>query len=159
VLNSQSVSFSGMPVGLNIVSASDGLPVSFLEENGRYEYELDSPQYSLKEISGVLSHSRISHDNERGVIEPGNYVGLLKLELFDKTTDSKVSETYVNGRSTKLGYDEEYRSMLEDIADRCADFLLQIDSPVDAPLDFNAKIHAGFFTVYREPPVPPLRAK
>ena len=104
--------------------------LSSLNENGRYEYELDSPLYSLKEVSGVLSHSRISHNNERGVIEPGNYVGLLKLELLDKT-GAKAAETYVDVRSTKLGYEDEYRSMLEDIADRCADFLLQIDSPVD----------------------------
>jgi hypothetical protein len=45
--------------------------LSSLKENGRYEYELDSPLYSLREIPGVLSHSRISHDNERGLIEPG----------------------------------------------------------------------------------------
>jgi predicted component of viral defense system (DUF524 family) len=104
--------------------------VSSLKENGRYEYELDSPLYSLKEVSGVLSHSRISHDNERGVIEPGNYVGLLKLELRDKT-GVKAAETYVEVHSTKLNYQSEYRSMLEDIADRCADFLLQLESPVD----------------------------
>lgn len=103
---------------------------SSLKESGRYEYELDSPLYSLKEISGILSHSRISHDNERGLIEPGNYVGLLKLELHDKT-GTKVAEMYVDVCSTKLNYQSEYRSMLEDIADRCADFLLQLESPVD----------------------------
>ncbi|MCU0858696.1 MAG: DUF2357 domain-containing protein [Pontiellaceae bacterium] len=128
--NSPSVVFPDTTVGLKMVSAATGEPVSFLNENGRYEYELDSPLYSLKEVSGVLSHSRISHDNERGVIEPGNYVGLLKLELRDKT-GVKVSETYVDVQSTKLTYDSEYRSMLEDIADRCADFLLQVDSPVE----------------------------
>jgi hypothetical protein len=100
--------------------------LSSLNENGRYEYELDSPLYSLKEVSGVLSHSRISHNNERGLIEPGNYVGLLKLQLLDKT-GAKAAETYVDVRSTKLGYEDEYRSMLEDIADRCADFLLHGD--------------------------------
>jgi predicted component of viral defense system (DUF524 family) len=102
-----------------------------LQENGRYEYELDTSGFSLREKSRVISHSRISHDNERGLIEPGNYVGLLKLELLDKSTEEPVSKTYVEVCSTKLGYEDEYRSMLEDIADRCADFLLQIDSPVD----------------------------
>jgi hypothetical protein len=114
--------------------------VSSLKETGRYEYELDSPLYSLKEISGVLSHSRISHDNERGVIEPGNYVGLLKLELRDKT-GVKAAETYVEVHSTKLNYQSEYRSMLEDIADRCADFLLQLESPVDQQFVPDDEVH------------------
>ena len=30
-----------------------------LYENGRYEYELDSSEYSLKEKSGVIRRSRI----------------------------------------------------------------------------------------------------
>jgi len=102
-----------------------------LQENGRYEYELASPEYSLRKVPSVISHSRISHDNERGLIEPGNYVGLLKLELLDKSNDETVSKVYVEVCSTKLNYQDEYRAMLEDIADRCADFLLQIDSPVD----------------------------
>jgi predicted component of viral defense system (DUF524 family) len=128
--NSPSVVFPGTAFGLRVVSVRTGEPVSFLEENGRYEYELDSPAYSLKEVPRVISHSRISHDNERGLIEPGNYVGLLKLQLCDRT-GGKVAETYVEVQSTKLNYQSEYRSMLEDIADRCADFLLQIESPVD----------------------------
>ncbi len=72
--------------------------LSSLNENGRYEYELDSPLYSLKETPRVISHSRILHDKERGLIEPGNYVGLLKLELLDKT-GAKAAETYVDVRA------------------------------------------------------------
>ncbi len=102
-----------------------------LHENGRYEYELDSPDYRLKEKSGIIRRSRIDHDKERGSIEPGNYVGLLKLELLDKETGDAVAETHIDVRSTKLNYEDEYRSMLEDIADRCADFLLQLESPVE----------------------------
>ncbi|MDZ8118199.1 DUF2357 domain-containing protein [Pontiella agarivorans] len=108
--------------------------ITSLTENGRYEYELDSPRFSLKEVPRVITHSRIHHDNERGRIEPGNYVGLLKLELLDKETGVTVSTTHIDIRSTKLGYEDEYRSMLENIADRCADFLLQLESPVEQPL-------------------------
>ncbi len=102
-----------------------------LQENGRYEYELDSPQFSLNENGRIIAHSRIERANERGTIEPGNYVGLLKLELLDKMTREIVSKEYVEVYSTKLDYEDEYRSMLEDIADRCADFLLQIESPIE----------------------------
>jgi len=45
-----------------------------LHESGRYEYELDSLDYRLKEKSGIIRRSRIDHDRERGSIEPGNYV-------------------------------------------------------------------------------------
>jgi predicted component of viral defense system (DUF524 family) len=135
-----SVVFPGTSVGLKAVSVRTGEQVSFFEENGRYEYELNSPLYSLKEISGVLSHSRILHNTERGLIEPGNYVGLLKLELRDKT-GVKAAETYVDVQSTKLNYQSEYRSMLEDIADRCADFLLQIDSPVEQFLKADDEVN------------------
>ncbi len=102
-----------------------------LFENGRYEYELDSPDFSLQEIPGVIRHSRIQQDGERGLIEPGNYVGLLKLTLLERSTGVKVAETHVDVCSRKLSYESEYRKMLEDIADRCADFLLQLESPVE----------------------------
>ncbi|VGO16868.1 hypothetical protein PDESU_05460 [Pontiella desulfatans] len=134
MVNKAAVVFPGTPVGLRIVSARTGEPVVSLTENGRYEYELDSASYSVKEIAGVLSHSRIAHDSERGLIEPGNYVGLLKLELEEQATGETVSGMHIDVRSTKLGYEDEYRSMLENIADRCADFLLQLESPVDQPL-------------------------
>jgi len=102
-----------------------------LLENGRYEYELSSPEFSLREVPGVIRHSRILQACERGTIEPGNYVGLLKLALVEKGSGTAVAETHVDVRSRKLGYEDEYRSMLEDLADRCSDFLLQLESPVE----------------------------
>ena len=68
--------------------------ISELKENGHYEYELDSCKYSLKEKSRVIKRSRISDGNERGFIDPGNYVGLLNLELIDKATEKTVSKTH-----------------------------------------------------------------
>ena len=126
-----SIVFPEMSVGLKIVSADTGEQVSSLEENGRYEYEVLSATHKLKKKNGIIRRSRIADGNDRGSIEPGNYVGLLKLALIDKSNDETVSKAYVEVCSTKLGYEDEYRSMLEDIADRCADFLLQIESPVD----------------------------
>jgi len=99
-----SVVFPGTTIGVKMVSVRTGEQVSFFEENGRYEDELNQAGYSLRKVDGIISHSRISHDNERGVIEPGNYVGLLKLQLLDKT-GAKIAETYVDVRSTKLGYE------------------------------------------------------
>jgi len=126
-----SVVFPDMSVGLKIVSAHTGKQVSSLQENGRYEYEVLSATHKLKKKNGIIRRSQIADGNDRGTMEPGNYVGLLKLELLDRSTDETVSKTYVDVCSTKLNYKDEYRSMLEDIADRCADFLLQLESPVD----------------------------
>jgi predicted component of viral defense system (DUF524 family) len=125
------VCFPGTIVGIKIFSARSDVPSTFLEENGRYEYELDSTAYSLNEVPGIITHSRISHAKEQGLIEPGNYVGLLKVELRDKSTEKKADETYLEVRSRKLEYDSEYRVMLEDITSRCADFLLQLESPAE----------------------------
>lgn len=102
-----------------------------MSENGRYEYELASSLFSLRQVPGIVARSRIRQDRERGSIEPGNYVGLLKLDLLDKVTEGSVASAFVEVRSRKLAYESEYRSMLEDIADRCADFLLQLESPVE----------------------------
>lgn len=102
-----------------------------LKESCRYEYELEMPGYSLREVPGVLAHSRIKHDRERGLIEPGNFVGLLKLELMGMDGGHTLAEAHVQVRSTKLRYEDEYRAMLEDIAEKCADFLMQLDSPVE----------------------------
>jgi predicted component of viral defense system (DUF524 family) len=116
------------PISLSIFGAESG---GALFENGRYEYELDSSGFSLREVPGVIRHSRILQACERGTIEPGNYVGLLKLALVEKGSGTAVAETHVDVRSRKLGYEDEYRSMLEDLADRCSDFLLQLESPVE----------------------------
>lgn len=116
--------------GVKIVSALTGELVSSLEENGRYEYEVISSSYTLEEKPGIIRRSQFADGNDRGSIEPGNYVGLLKLSLLERGSENKLSK-YIDVRSTKLNYESEYRSMLEDIADRCADFLLQLESPVE----------------------------
>ncbi len=127
---SLSLIFPDIDVGLKIISSRTGEQVDVLEENGRYEYVVLSATYSLNKKSGIIRPSLMADTKARGVIEPGNYVGLLKLELLDRD-GKRVSEDHIDVRSTKLNYEDEYRSMLEDIADRCADFLLQLESPVD----------------------------
>jgi hypothetical protein len=102
--NDPSILFLGISVGLKIVSADTGELVSLLKENGRYEYEVLSGGHFLKEKSGIIRRSRIADGNDRGSVEPGNYVGLLKLELVDKESEETVSKTHVEVCSTKLGY-------------------------------------------------------
>lgn len=124
---------------IRIAGADDG----YLQENGRYEYTLDSEKYTLKDIPGVLSHSKIKDKHDRGLIEPGNYVGTLRLVLLDRQSNGIVSDALVPIRSRKLGYDVEYRFMLEDIADRCADFLLQLESPTEILLKPDSTVDSA----------------
>ena len=120
------------PVGVTLrVVSKVGTDVSTLEENGRYEYEVLSEEYKLKEKIGIITSHPIAKKRDGGTIEPKSFVGLLKLVLLEKASGETVAETYIDVRSKKLEYETEYRTMLEDIANRCADFLLQLESPVD----------------------------
>jgi hypothetical protein len=121
--------FPEVDVTLKIVSSRDGNAVTCLGEHGRYEYELDSRSHNLRELPGLVVPSRISRSCGCGVITPGNYVGLFKLTLIENSSGSAVSHLYIDVRSQKLDYESEYRTMLEDIAERCSDLLIQIDSP------------------------------
>ncbi len=112
---------------IKIAGAEDGA----LFENGRYEYELDHEPFYLKEIPGVLTHSKIQGECDRGLIEPGSYVGTLRLTLLERHSRNPLADALLPVKSRKLQYDTEYRFMLEDIADRCADFLLQLESPAE----------------------------
>ncbi|WDE97533.1 DUF2357 domain-containing protein [Lentisphaera profundi] len=98
-----------------------------LIEGRRYEYELPK-SYRLKPQSGVIRPSRST--TNRGLIEPGIFVGLLKLTLLDKS-GVELALTHVDVQSTKIDYQTEYQTMLGDITEYCTDLLVQLDSPVE----------------------------
>ena len=120
-------------VGLQIFSLNDKefnteeSPVQ-LSEGKRYEYNLLDNDYSLKEKSRVISRSRTTTSS--GLIEPRNYVGLLKLTLVNKE-EKEVSSAYIDVKSSKINYLTEYQTMLGDITDVCTDLLMQLESPAE----------------------------
>jgi hypothetical protein len=65
-VNSPSVIFSGTTVGLKIVSAHTGAWVRALEENGRFEFEMLSPGYTLRGKAGIIMRSRRLGEVVRG---------------------------------------------------------------------------------------------
>lgn len=103
--NNPSIIFPDTALGLKIISAQTGEQVSWLEENGRYEYEVLAEGYVLEGRSGIIIPSRIAAENGRvtGTIEPGNYVGLLKLSLCEKATAKKHSTHIIGFSSTFEG--------------------------------------------------------
>lgn len=98
-----------------------------LMECCNYEYEI-SQGYQLKEIPGVVNHSK-RKGPPGGRITTGNYTGTLLLDIIDK--DGIFCITYpLEVRSIKTSYREDYRAMLEDIAEKCTDLLMLHSSPV-----------------------------
>lgn len=124
-----SILFPGTGVGVLVIDSINGESVKELHEGRRYEYELNEADYALMPVAGIVEPFRIRKGNDRGWIAPGNFVGLLELRLSDGRGKA-VDRCGIEVRSTKLDYQTEYRYMLEDIAVRCADFLLQLESPV-----------------------------
>lgn len=119
-------------------------------ESGSYGYYFNNSHYQLKPIPGIVTHSR-GKDVRGGRITPRICIGTLNLEIFEKSDPESVVDTAeLEVLSVKLDIHEDaevldehyrinFRSMLEDIAGKCSDLLLQINSPVSqrfAP-DFN----------------------
>jgi predicted component of viral defense system (DUF524 family) len=98
-----------------------------LQEGSGYEYGING-NYQLKEIPGVILHSR-RDGAPGGRITPGNYTGKLPVEIIDDTGE-KIREFAFEVRSIKSSYRQDYKLMLEDIAEKCTDLLMLHSSPV-----------------------------
>lgn len=106
-----------------------------LREGLSYEYELtgSEPGLHLQE-SEVVTRSSILNDSieiDRGRIIPGSHTGLLPLILEDQSY-SRLSSIPIEVQSSKLSYREEYRQMMNFIADKCIGILMDIRSPSEA---------------------------
>jgi predicted component of viral defense system (DUF524 family) len=109
-----------------------------IKEGCSYQYKLNSEDYRLVEKLPVITISKF-HPNE-GRIYPNIYVGTLALEILKPPASEPCGVEYIEVLATKLGdsfdtdvdedYLTNYKSMLEDIASRCSDLLMQINSPI-----------------------------
>lgn len=104
-------------------------PFFRLREGTSYEYRLESDRFTLGH-SNLIFPSRMPGEQHRGRIDTGIFVGLLTLQLLEVDSGKCVAETDVEIRSRKLNYERDYRYMLEDIADRCCELLMELRSPV-----------------------------
>lgn len=93
-----------------------------LRERERYEYEIADVRYVLAEDSCVTRSRSAPH---RGFIETGDFCGCLPLRICRLEDESNILGVgLVEVRSVKLEYREDYRTMLEAIAKRSAELLL-----------------------------------
>jgi predicted component of viral defense system (DUF524 family) len=97
-----------------------------LLEGATYEYELRGHQAGARLRGGVFRRSRLSERGiERGIIEPGTNTGLLPV-ILESEDGSPLAQTLLEVRSSKLDYRQHYREMLNYIAERTVDLLLEI---------------------------------
>ncbi|MCU7551588.1 DUF2357 domain-containing protein [Chitinophagaceae bacterium LB-8] len=113
-------------------------------EGHTYEYAIEEG-YVFEEINGILTQSK--KRNNQGRINPCIYVGTLSLNVLEEKSRQKVSEVKLEVRSVKSAYRSDYRTMLEDITERCTDLLLQPNSPVTQY--FTADFEVDSKTLYQ----------
>lgn len=121
-------------------------------EGNFYNYYFKSTDncldFQLKE-NAIIKHSPRSGVSE-GRISPNTYVGSLPLEIYDlKNPDIKYKEVWIEVIATKLdsnenytpdkNYHQNYQLMLNEIASKCTDLIMQVNSPVyqNFEVDFN----------------------
>lgn len=116
------------PGGLIAVDVEDALESGEeqlqLMENCSYEYEFLQEKMSFEELPGIVHQSK--KYKHRGRLTPGNYAGRLVLYVI---TPSQKFPVAFEVRSKKIDYRTDYRIMLKDITEECAELLMLHSSP------------------------------
>jgi predicted component of viral defense system (DUF524 family) len=96
-----------------------------LKEGCFYEYQLPD-HYRLKEIKDLARSFRSNPSN--GSITPGTYTGGITLNILGPD-ENHCGSIELEVCSVKTGYHDDYRKMLDDIAEYSTELLLQHSSP------------------------------
>lgn len=104
-----------------------------LVEGCAYEYEFTDTALTFEKLSGVISVSK--RRSFCGRITPNIYVGTLYLNIYKN--GCQIGKVALEVRSVKSSYREDYRFMLNSIAEKCTDLILQANSPVTQNLMDN----------------------
>jgi predicted component of viral defense system (DUF524 family) len=101
--------------------------------------------YQLRENNVVKNTLR--KEVSEGRISPNIYVGSLTLTVFNIETEEEFKGTDIEVIATKLddnnvsnedpNYRKNYQFMLKDIAEKCTELLMQINSPVTQNFEIN----------------------
>lgn len=129
-------------------------------ENGESPYQLlegNFYNYYFK-LGGLVNHkyqisenvivkNSLREDVSEGRISPNIYVGSLTLEIYTKETKTHSGEINLEILATKLddnsipkedpNYRKNYQFMLKDIAEKCTELLMQINSPITQNFEIN----------------------
>ncbi len=124
-------------------------PYQILEGNFyHYYFELRgiaNHEYQLRE--NIIVKNALREDVSEGRISPNIYVGSLPLTVYNKRNQLDSGEINIEVLATKLddnsipkedpNYRKNYQFMLNDIADKCTELLMQINSPITQNFEIN----------------------
>jgi predicted component of viral defense system (DUF524 family) len=107
-----------------------------LIEGCYYDYEISDDKFMLGDIGENIIQQHKRHSNI-GAISPNIFVGTLEIPLLKTENLEKLKSINLEVQSVKSGYRDDYRDMLELITEKCADLLLQSNSPVSHHFDVD----------------------
>jgi predicted component of viral defense system (DUF524 family) len=134
----------------NEIALENGMsPYQILEGNFyNYYFKLNGKannDYQLRE--NIIIKNALRDDVSEGRISPNIYVGSLPLTVYNKTTQIDFGDINIEVLATKLddnsipkediNYRKNYQFMLKDIAEKCAELLMQINSPINQNFEIN----------------------
>ena len=111
-----------------------------LKEGCLYDFSFSSNKFSLRCLSHESIISRHKSKPSLGTIQPNIFVGTLELEVFEINNSSNFAKLYLEVQSVKANYRKDYQYMLNDIAEKCTDLILQANSPVNQSLGIDPSL-------------------
>ena len=111
-----------------------------IKEGYTYDFSLSDDNYSLQcpyHKSIVLCHKA---NKSLGTIKPNIYVGTLTLEVYNINNPDEQFPLIIEVQSVKTDYRKDYQFMLNDIAEKCTDIILNSNSPVNQTLEIDPDV-------------------
>lgn len=113
-----------------------------LIEGKRYYFEIDNTDYYLDGDPQIIKAYKSRAGVSNGEIFTGNYVGTFSADIKHKSTNERVGVFNIDIRSIKIGYESDYKTMMENITEFCTDLLMQQSSPVTSRYCVDAEADA-----------------
>ena len=108
-----------------------------LKEGSFYDYTFSKSEYRLACSNQSNIITKRKRDKHAGRIAPNIYVGTLTLEIYSINNDDEKWPLQLEVQSIKTSYREDYQYMLNSIAEKCTDLILQANSPVSHSFETN----------------------
>lgn len=108
---------------------ASGVPFQLIEGK-RYYFELSDADFYIDGDSQIIKCYPSRSGVSNGEITTGNFVGTFSADIKSKDNNETQGKLFLEIRSTKIGYEDDYRKMMEDISEYCTELLMQQSSPV-----------------------------
>ncbi len=119
---------------------SNGVSAYQLVEGASYQYEFvgdESHVFQFAEENEIVYFSSFKAHRNMGEIRTGIYVGQLNFDVQEIKTGNIVGKVKLEVRSVKADYENDYRTMLDEIAAYYTDLVLLQGSPATQQLEVD----------------------